>query len=153
MSNPVTLDDLDRKIINALQGGFPIVDKPFNEVASWFDIDTKEVITRIKALLENGVLSRFGPLYNSERMGGAVTLAALNVPQERYEEVTRLVNAHTEVAHNYARTHPLNMWFVIATETPEQIAEVISQIESETGLQVYDCPKQREYFIGLRLEA
>lgn len=153
MTTDISLDDLDRKIINALQGGFPVTDAPFAEVAEWLDADTQDIINRIQAMLDNGILSRFGPLFNSEKLGGAVTLAAIEVPQERYEEVTELVNAHREVAHNYARSHNLNMWFVVATETPEQIASVIGEIETETGLHVYDCPKEKEFFIGLRLEA
>jgi len=152
MSATIELDKLDRKIVNALQGGFPIVDEPYAEVASWFDIETDELIARIDGLVKNGAFSRFGPLFNSERMGGAVTLAALSVPVERFDEVADLVNAHAEVAHNYARDHNLNMWFVIAVETADDIARVIAEIEQETGLTVYNCPKEKEYFIGLRLE-
>jgi hypothetical protein len=74
------------------------------------------------------------------------------VPEERYEEVTELVNAFPEVAHNYAREHALNMWFVIATERAGRVSEVIAEIESQTGLQVYNMPKQQEFFIGLRFE-
>jgi len=151
MDKPV-IDDLDRKIINALQGGFPVADDPFGEVAAWFDTDRNNIMNRITALLDKGVLSQFGPLFNTEKMEGAVTLAALQVPDERFEEVTKLVNAHREVAHNYARTHKLNMWFVLATDTPDQITKIIGTIENETGLHVYNYPKQREYFIGLRSE-
>ncbi len=153
MNEVAELDALDRRIINALQGGFPIVDEPYKEVASWFDISEEELISRIDRLLKTGVLSRFGPLFNSERFGGAVTLAALSVPEEQYEQVTEIVNSHEEIAHNYERTHSLNMWFVVATETPEKIAEIIRRIEDQTGLHVYDCPKEKEFFIGLRLEA
>jgi DNA-binding Lrp family transcriptional regulator len=153
MNQPAPYDGLDRQIINSLQGGFPIVDEPYAEVASWFDISTRELISRLDRLLKTNALSRFGPLYNSERMGGAVTLAALSVPDERYDEVTELVNNHHQVAHNYARQHSLNMWFVISAEEPGQITQVIDAIEKETGLKVYDCPKQKEYFIGLRLQA
>ncbi len=153
MTEVADLDPLDRRIINALQGGFPISEEPYKEAASWFDISADELISRIKSLRERGVLSRFGPLFNSEKFGGAVTLAALSVPEDRYEEVTDIVNSFEEVAHNYARTHELNMWFVVATETPEQIAEVIQDIEAKTDLHVYDCPKEKEFFIGLRLEA
>jgi len=153
MSEVNAYDALDRQIINSLQGGFPIVDEPYAEVASWFDIPADELIGRIEKLLANGALSRFGPLYDSERMGGAVTLAALSVPRERYDEVAELVNGHHEVAHNYAREHELNMWFVISTEDSNQIGPVLEQIQSETGLKVYNCPKEKEYFIGLRLEA
>ncbi len=153
MSNLPRLDDTDRQIVNALQGGFPVVDTPFKEAASWFGIKRDELINRIDALIKVGAISRFGPMFNSERLGGAVTLAALNVPENQFEEVADLVNAHQEVAHNYARSHELNMWFVIATEYPEKIDEVIADIESETGLEVFNFPKEKEYFIGLRLEA
>jgi len=152
MSDALKIDTIDRQIINALQGGFPICDEPFKRVASWFGIKADELIRRIDSLQQQGLLSRFGPLYNSERLGGAVTLAALSVPEDRFDEVNDMVNAHRQVAHNYARTHTLNMWFVIATETPQEIDEIIDKIESETGLKVYNCPKEHEYFIGLRLE-
>lgn len=152
MNKQTELSDLDCKIINALQGGFPIVDEPFKEVASWFDAEEIDVIERIKWLLETGILSRFGPLFNSEKMGGAVTLAALCVPVERFDEVAEKVNAHQQVSHNYARSHALNMWFVVSTETPQEIGDVVEQIKAETGLHVYNCPKETEYFIGLRLQ-
>ncbi len=153
MNAPPNLDTLDRRLINVLQGGFPLVDEPYAAVASWLGIEEAEIIRRIDAMLQSGILSRFGPLFNSERIGGAVTLAALIVPEERFDEVAERVNAHPEVAHNYARDHELNMWFVIATETPGQIDEVIAGIEAETGLQVFNFPKEKEFFIGLRLEA
>jgi DNA-binding Lrp family transcriptional regulator len=152
MSSLAKLDKLDRKIINALQGGFPINDAPFQEVAHWLEVGEYDIIRKIGQMLEQGTLTRFGPLYNPERIGGAVTLAALAVPQERYDEVTEMVNANVEVAHNYARDNALNMWFVIATEKPEQIDAVIGKIEKDTGLEVFNFPKKKEFFIGLRLE-
>lgn len=152
MNAMVKLDALDRQIINTLQGGFPICDEPYGEVASWLGVPSRHLIERLDTLLANGAISRFGPLFNSECMGGAVTLAALEVPEDRFEEVAALVNAHREVAHNYAREHLLNMWFVVSCETPGEIEQVLAAIASETGLKVYNCPKEREYFIGLRLE-
>jgi DNA-binding Lrp family transcriptional regulator len=86
-------------------------------------------------------------------MGGALTLAAIKVPEQRFEEVTEIVNAFPEVAHNYARNHALNMWFVLATEHREQVASVIADIEQQTGLSVYNMPKISEYYVGLQLEA
>ena len=152
MTGAAHLDRLDRQIINALQGGFPVCDEPYAEVASWFGIAPDRLIERLEGLVACGALSRFGPLFNCECMGGGVTLAALSVPEERFDEVAGLVNAHREVAHNYARNHKLNMWFVITSETPERISQVIDEIARETGLEVYDCPREKEFFIGLRLE-
>jgi DNA-binding Lrp family transcriptional regulator len=147
------LDATDRRIVNALQGGFPVSERPFAEAGAALELAEGELIDRVRRLIEVGVLSRFGPLFDAERMGGAVTLAAMAVPAERFEAVAALVNAHREVAHNYAREHALNMWFVVASDDPARLSEVIAEIERETGLRVHDMPKLDEYFIGLRLEA
>ncbi|MET0012071.1 MAG: AsnC family transcriptional regulator [Sedimenticola sp.] len=146
------LAPLDRRIINRYQGGFPLVKEPFDKVAAEFDISATELIGRVDQMLARGWLTRFGPLYNAERLGGGLTLAALSVPEEQYRSVTNLVNMQPEVAHNYRRDHLLNMWFVIATETPEQLADTIAQIESNTGLKVCNFPKLREFYLGLWFE-
>ena len=146
------LDALDRKIVNGLQGGFPICERPYAEAAERLGLEEAELIERIRSLVERGLLSRFAPLFNAEALGGAVCLCALAVPQDRFEAITEVVNAHPEVAHNYARDHALNMWFVLATEEPARIEEVAAAIEAETGLTVYRMPKIEEYFIGLKVE-
>ena len=148
-----SLDDIDRRIINALQGGFPLSEEPFEDAAQGLGLTKNALIERIGRMLDDGILSRFGPMYHAEKLGGGLTLAALKVPEERYDEVNDTVNAFPEVAHNYAREHELNMWFVLATETPGEIADTIERIEQATGLRVYNMPKQEEFFVGLRFEA
>jgi hypothetical protein len=86
-------------------------------------------------------------------MGGAFCLCAMEVPEADFETVVTLVNAHREVAHNYERTHRLNMWFVLACETEEGIGRVADSIEEETGLAVLRFPKLREFFVGFRVKA
>lgn len=147
----VELDELDRVLLNRLQDGVPVCEHPFRAVASEAGCTEGELVRRLESLLERGLLSRFGPLFNAEAMGGAVTLAALAVPAERYEAVTQIVNSFPEVAHNYAREHALNMWFVVSTEQPGRLCEVLEQIERETGLNVHNMPREREYYIGLKL--
>lgn len=147
------MDAVDRAIVNALQGDFPICERPYAEAAARLGLSEDELLARLARLLERGVLTRFGPLYHAERLGGAVTLAALRVPGEDFERVAEIVNAFPEVAHNYARAHEFNMWFVVATETPERLAAVLREIERATGLEVYDFPKLEEFYIGLRFEA
>ncbi|HSH43634.1 MAG TPA: Lrp/AsnC family transcriptional regulator [Arenicellales bacterium] len=147
------LDDIDRAIVNRLQEGIPVVDRPFEQVAGELDIGEDELMRRLQTLLDDGVLSRFGPMYHAERLGGAFCLAAMAVPEERFAEVTDAVNAFDEVAHNYRRDHELNMWFVLGTDDPERIGSVIGEIEAQTGLEVYDFPKLDEYYVRLRLEA
>jgi DNA-binding Lrp family transcriptional regulator len=147
------MDEIDRRIINALQTGFPISERPYQEAAQALGISEPELLERLEKLLKGQTLSRFGPLYDAEAMGGALTLAAMQVPEERFDDVAEIVNAFPEVAHNYARNHALNMWFVLATETPGQLRQALADIERQTGLTVYDMPKITEYFVGLKLEA
>jgi DNA-binding Lrp family transcriptional regulator len=147
------MDNLDRAIINEFQGGFPISPRPYAEAAARLGISEGDFIDRVRSLLEAGVLSRFGPMFHAEKLGGGLTLAAMAVPEADFEAVTETVNAFPEVAHNYAREHELSMWFVLATETPERVAEVIAEIEAATGLHVYDMPKLEEFFVGLRFDA
>ena len=145
------LDAVDRRLIDELQGGFPICAEPYAEVAGRLGIEEAQLLMRLERLLAQRVLTRFGPMYQIERMGGAFTLAALAVPEARYEEVAALVNALPQVAHNYRREHALNMWFVLATETPAGIGEAIARIERDTGLTVRNFPKEREYFVEMKL--
>ena len=147
------MDQIDRDLINALHGGLAICERPYLEAAQRLGLSEDELLTRLTRLLADGVLTRVGPLYQIERMGGAFTLAALHAPADQFEQVAQCVNALPQVAHNYARDHDLNMWFVIATETPGEIDRVIARIEHETGCSVFNFPKSREYFVELKLKA
>jgi DNA-binding Lrp family transcriptional regulator len=146
------MDEIDRAIINSLQESFPICDRPYQAAADQFGISEEALIQRLQRMLEQKQLSRFGPLYNAERLGGGLSLCAMSVPEAEFEQVAEQVNAFPEVAHNYARDHKLNMWFVLATETPERIDSVLAEIEEATGHQVYNMPKQEEFFVGLKFE-
>ncbi len=147
------IDAVDRQIIDKLQGDFPLCERPYAAAAERLGITEDELLVRLQRLLDAKVLTRFGPMVQIERMGGAFVLAALAVPEARYDEVTALVNALPQVAHNYRREHALNMWFVLATETPAGIAEAVARIEADTGLPVFAFPKEREYFVEMKLAA
>jgi DNA-binding Lrp family transcriptional regulator len=92
-------------------------------------------------------------MIDAAALGGAFTLAALRVPSHDFERTAAMVNAHPEVAHNYRREHAYNMWFVVAAERPERIGAVLAEIERETGYRAIDLPKQREYYLRLKLDA
>jgi DNA-binding Lrp family transcriptional regulator len=147
------MDARDRELINALHGGVPIEERPYATIGKQLGMTETEVLERLQALLDDRTLTRFGPLYDATMLGGAFTLAAMAVPEERFDEVAEFVNGFPEVAHNYAREHALNMWFVIGVERPERIDEILSQIKEETGLEVLNMPKEEEYFLELRLTA
>ena len=147
------LDELDRAVINRLQGGFPVCDRPYATAADSVGTDEATLIGRLGDLLADGTLTRFGPMFDVERMGGAFSLCALAAPRDDFDRITALVNAHPEVAHNYERDHALNMWFVMACVSREDIPRVLADIEAETGCTVYDFPREAEYFIELKLSA
>lgn len=145
------MDELDRAILNRLQSGLPLCERPFAQVAQALGTDEDELLERLRRMLADGTLTRFGPLFDAERLGGAFTLAAMAVPPEELERVAALVNALPEVAHNYQRDHRFNLWIVLAADAPEKIAAALQRIEALTGYPVLNLPKEAEYFIGLRL--
>lgn len=147
------LDDTDRRIVNALQGGLPLCDEPYARVAAQLELGEGDLIARLERMLEDGALTRFGPMYNADRMGGRFELCAIAAPAERFDDIAGQVNAYPEVAHNYARDHLLSMWFVLASDDAARLDDVVAGIEAETGLEVHRFPKLEEYFIGLRVEA
>lgn len=152
----------DARLVSFLHGGFPLTDRPFSDVAAQLGCSEESVIERLQRLLSHGDLTRFGPLFQIERAGGRFVLAAMAVPEERFDEVTAQLDALPEVAHNYRRESAyrdrrreaapeLNMWFVLAVESAGQMSPLLQRIEQLTGLTVYDFPKEKEFFVELRL--
>ena len=143
------MDDFDRRLINRLQHGLPLVRQTWQQVAEELHSHPSELLDRLYALLEDGVLTRFGPMFDIERLGGAFTLAALAVPEARFDAVAEQLNALPQVAHNYRREHRWNMWFVLACATPQGIDACVARIEALTGLPVLNLPKEETYHVGL----
>jgi len=147
------LERIDARLIDRLHGGLPLSERPFAEVGADLGMSEDEVIERLRHLLAHGVLTRFGPLFQIERAGGQFLLAALEVAASEFDRVAAIVNALPEVAHNYRREHHLNMWFVIAAGSTIEVDAACERIEKQTGLTVHRFPKEREFFVGLRLAA
>ena len=158
------LSALDRAIINAFQGGFPVTQRPFEPAAAALEPHGVEVTgsvlcERVRELDDTGVLSRFGALVNAEAIGGAASLVAMHAPAARFDEVVETVNGFTEVAHNYEREHPhLNVWFVVSVadhpdpekDGDDRVAEVLTAIEAATGQETYNLPKLQEFHVGAK---
>ena len=142
-----------RQLINQFQGGVPLISRPFEAMGKALGLSEDEVIALIKDLLDQGILTRFGPLFNIERMGGHFSLVALAVPEDRVADIAARINAYAEVAHHYHREHRLNLWFVIAAESLEHKSRVLAEMSEEIGYPLLDMPKLREYFVQLTLEA
>ncbi|MFB6163430.1 MAG: Lrp/AsnC family transcriptional regulator [Halococcoides sp.] len=156
------LDRLETAIVNGLQGGFPIADRPFAIVAdaleraattepAVIEADAAAVRERVADLVDRDVLSRFGPLIDADAIGGRTELVAMSVPDERFDAVADSVNAHQAVSHNYRRDHDtLTMWFVVSVADPDRIGAVCAAIEDDTGLETYRLPKLTEFHVGAR---
>ena len=142
-----------RLLINLFQGGVPLVSRPFEAMGQALGLTEDDVITLIQNLLDQGILTRFGPLYNIERMGGHFSLVALSVPDDQVDPTSVQINAYPEVAHHYLREHRLNLWFVLATESLEHKRQVLSEMAEVIGYPLLDMPKLSEYFVQLTLEA
>lgn len=148
----MSLSGLAREFVNRFQGGVPVGGRPFARMAYELGCGELELLALTQKLVSDGQLSRFGPIYDASRLGGGQTLAALEVPEARFDEVTAKVNMLPAVAHNYRREHRLNMWFVVATPTSGGVVETLDEIERSTGLRVYNFPKQHEFYLGLWLQ-
>ncbi|QBF26472.1 Lrp/AsnC family transcriptional regulator [Pseudomonas tructae] len=143
------MDELDRRLINRLQLGLPLVPQPWQVLAEELGSSSQHLRERLQRLLDDGSLTRFGPMFDIERLGGAFTLAALTVPEARFEAVAATLAAMPEVAHNYRREHAWNMWFVLACASPEALDHALQRIHQRTGLAPLNLPKEETYHVGL----
>lgn len=139
------IDPTEKAIINGLQGGFPLTPRPFHDAGAELGLSEGELIQGVRDLVGAGQLSRFGPSWNADLLGGDVCLAAIAVPPERFDQVAERVDAHPEIAHNYERTHALNMWFVVSAEDPRRIAEVMAESKRKPALRFMRCRRCRSF--------
>jgi len=146
------LESIEIKILNLIQKDFSISPRPFLDMAEKLGISEDVVLKVVKDLLERGILTRVGPFYNMDKSSGYVSLVAMVVPENRYIEVTDIVNSYEEVAHNYKREHQFNMWFVIASTSKEEVLELLAEIEKRTEIKTFNFPKLKEFALDLYFE-
>lgn len=143
-----SFDATDRAILAALQDGFPLAHRPFSVAGRALGLDEEELIDRIRNLREEGTITRFGPFFDVEAMGGAFCLCAMAVPADRFVAVAALVNARPEVIHSLERDHRLNLWFVLASDRAEAIGRAARDIAAESGLGVLRLPRLADFSSG-----
>jgi len=136
------------RLVNAWQRGFPLVPRPFAEIARSRGLCEDATIARFAQLKSRGLIDRIGPVFRPNTVG-ASTLAAMTVPPERLEAVARQVSAHAGVNHNYERENPVNLWFVVTAPTDGALQWTLSCIEHETALPVLRLPLAEEFHIDL----
>jgi DNA-binding Lrp family transcriptional regulator len=139
---------LEKRLLNEFQREFPLCSRPFAEIAWHLGISEIEAIDALKALSEDGAVSRVGPVFRPHRIGTS-TLAAMAVPAARLDEVAAIVNNYAEVNHNYEREHRYNLWFVVTASDQAQLERVLCDIERRTGMSVLRLPMLEDYHIDL----
>jgi DNA-binding Lrp family transcriptional regulator len=142
------LDPIDFGLVNDWQRGFPLVSKPYAELAHSLGLSEAEVISRLKKLAENGAVSRIGAVFRPHALGWS-TLAAVSAPENRIEAVAQIINGYPEVNHNYEREHVFNLWFVATAPSREKIAQVLTEIGRAAGSTVLDLPMLENFHIDL----
>ena len=140
------LDEKDREILQMLQNGFPLVSEPYKAIGDKLWIDEYAVISRIVRLIQNGVIRYVGPFFDSRKLGYKGCLAAINVPEERIDEVAAVINRFDEVTHNYLRDGSPNMWFTLITNSPERQQEILNTIKNETKIDEIMLFSSKKYF-------
>ncbi len=142
------LSDLEFRLLNDWQRDFPLVPRPYAELAKQLGSDEASVLECLAGLQRRGYICRIGAVFRPHVLGSS-TLAALACPPERLEEVARFIGGFPEVNHNYEREHAYNLWFVVTAPTPERVAQVLAQVERRTGLRPLDLPMLADYYIDL----
>ncbi len=146
----IILDEVDKKILNAIQLDFPLERKPFEALGKSLGIKEEDVIRRIKRLQAEGAIRRIGPIISTKKTGGVSTLIAMKVPDDKVDEVAGIINQYDEVSHNYLRPANYNIWFTLSAESEERMQEILKEITEKTGCLVINLPTKRLFKIGVK---
>ena len=141
----MTLDATDRKLLDLLQTDFPVTTTPWDDIAGVLSIPTEDVLSRVKRMEEDGVLRRVGAVIDARSLGFTSCLLAMQVPEERMEEVAKVISACKGVTHNYERDDTYNLWFTLTAESEAARDEQIRRWEEALGLHVLFFPGEKTY--------
>jgi DNA-binding Lrp family transcriptional regulator len=151
----VPLDELDKKLLNLMQGSFPLAPRPYAAVAKLAEIPENEVLTRVERLLGERIIRQVTPIFDTRVLGYKSMLVAASVDPENPHRAAKIVNSHPGVSHNYLRNHEFNMWFTIAVEPDSTLGldGTLEVIQRETGAEsIRQLPTLRLFKIRMDLE-
>jgi siroheme decarboxylase len=151
----VPLDELDRRLLNLLQGSFPLDERPYARVAELAELSEDEVLGRTKRLLDERIIREVTPIFDTRVLGYSSMLVAAKVDSENPWRAAKIINSHPGVSHNYLRDHDFNLWFTIATEpdSPLGLDGTLAVLERLTGAEsVRQLPTLRLFKIRMDLE-
>ncbi len=151
----VPLDELDKRLLNLMQGSFPLAPRPYAEVARLAEVPEAEVLRRVQRLLKERIIRQVTPIFDTRVLGYKSMLVAARVDPENPHRAARIVNSHPGVSHNYLRNHDFNMWFTIAVEPDSKLGldGTLDVIQRETGADsIRQLPTLRLFKIRMDLE-
>jgi DNA-binding Lrp family transcriptional regulator len=151
----VPLDDLDRKLLNLLQGSFPLAERPFAHVAQLAGLPEDEVLRRTQRLLDERIIRQLTPIFDTRVLGYKSMLVAAKVDADNPWRAAKVVNSHPGVSHNYLRNHDFNMWFTVATAPDSRLGlegtlEVLQRLTGAESVRM--LPTLRLFKIRMDLE-
>ena len=149
MNQPeVTIDDIDRGILNQIQSDFPISSRPYRAIAKDLGLSEDEVLKRVSRLKDSGIIRRIGGNFAPEKVGFVSTLCAAKVPEDKISQFAEAVNRYPGVTHNYRRENAFNIWFTFIAPSMEEIETNLKQIAKETGItNILNLPATRVFKI------
>jgi siroheme decarboxylase len=151
----VPLDEADKKLLNLLQGSFPLAERPFAKVARAAELSESEVLARTRRLLDERIIREITPIFDTRVLGYSSMLVAAKVDSEHPWRAAKIINSHPGVSHNYLRDHDFNLWFTIATEPDSKLGlqGTLDVLQRLTGAQsVRQLPTLRLFKIRMDLE-
>lgn len=151
----IALDDVDKRLMNVLQSGFPLVREPFATIAGETGISLSETLERTNRLLENRIIREITPIFDTRALGYSSMLVAAKVDSENPQRAAAVVNAHPGVSHNYLRNHDFNLWFTIATPPDSRLGleKSLEALMDEAGAEsMRQLPTLTLFKINMNLE-
>jgi DNA-binding Lrp family transcriptional regulator len=151
----VALDELDRRLLNLMQGSFPIAARPYQHVAAQAGISEARALARVRELIEQRIIRQVTPIFDTRALGYSSMLVAARVDPTNPWRAANIINEHPGVSHNYLRNHEFNIWFTIATEpdSPLGLDGTLEVLAREAGADsVRQLPTLRLFKIRMDLE-
>ena len=144
------MDEYDKELLNLMQEGLPLCERPFLDLAQRLGLGEEDVISRVRSMKEGDIIRRIGGIFDSAAMGFAGTLCALSVPDGMVEEAASAINRHDGVTHNYLRDDKYNIWFTAAAPSWEDLNRMISEISGSVGADVLSFPTVKKFKVEAR---
>jgi DNA-binding Lrp family transcriptional regulator len=136
------VDETDKRVIGLIQGDIPLCERPFKELAAKVGISEDAFVERIRDLKKRGVIRRFGATLRHQEAGySANAMSAWRVPEERADEVGKIIAGFREVTHCYRRRPhpkwPYNLYAMIHGRSEEDCRLAAERMSKLVGIDNY----------------